>query len=137
MQPHTMRELAVHMRDVSDVEEELAEFEGVAAEMFEASFAGKELLVVIAYHGNATARWGHHVVVVLEYLEETPSQNGGVLCASDIRHRLPTTGLFLWELNLEAETPQNAESRNPHFRIELIHITWYEQAKLGHMDPQY
>ena len=69
--------LTLNVDDFSDVSEVLAKLESILAQMFEARFPVKPVIVVIAHHGDAATGGANHVIVLCRRFRGTARPTGG------------------------------------------------------------
>jgi len=72
------------------------------------------------------------MIVLAEDLKKLLRQRARVLATAGIGHGLTAASLFDGKIDSGAETSQHSQGRKPNLRIELIHVTRYEKAYLGH-----
>ncbi len=132
MQSHFRGKIAIDLGHPGDIHEIFAKFEGVGAQVVEARLSLQPLRVMIAHHGYATSRRGHHMIVAGKNPEKPLCQRPRLFRTAGVGHGLAAAGLLLGELDVYTKPPEHPERGKANLRVELIDVARDEETYQGH-----
>jgi len=111
--------------DLQDIDQKLAELEGMGYQMLKVFFlflALEEELKILPDHACAAPRRTDDPVEVLENSEQLAGQLGRVLEAAGIELGLAAAGLVFGEFERNPEFLEQPDGRHPHPGIDLVDV---------------
>jgi hypothetical protein len=92
---------------------------------------------MIAHVVHAAAARRNDIVVAGEILDEQLFCRGGVFFAPAIAHRLTTTGLLEWEVDVATESLEQFKRCDADIGKEGIDETWNKQGNFHNLSSDY
>ena len=129
MQPDLMWKLALDLADFQHFGQELTEFQCAFANSCRTFIVMiAQMIVMIANHRNATARWSDDIIITVEHIDKLLRQRLCFFHATAVGHRLAAACLVSREDDFNAEMFQHRNRCHADMRIELIDVTRNEQG---------
>ena len=130
VQADFVREAAVYLVDLQNVDEELGQLERILLQLFKTVATVQVFFVMMSHHRRAASGRTDDVFVLGEVVEKLLGQRASLLGQARVGHWLTATGLLGRHDDVAAETLQKVDRGQTDFWVELIDVAGDEKCDL-------